>query len=374
MRKRIFHLFAMLLCTLVLCSCGQEEKNEEIKISPAKYPLTKEVVDEAFAKVDLPGVISEEEYDSEIRTSMDIRDEENKLIAAIASNGDGEKRFLGITWIGYLRAGAASVYLPEEKWEDMVGFASLLAGFEDQSIVYNDFTANYEQTAILTEYQYDAEPYYAKRYEWLKFYGDLTCQIEVSVATDGTKEISSISFFNTPEYSNKNSEMAAKTFLNYVFLSIPERYAKYVEATNGKYDPVNIDDAFLESDYSVSYINHYKNIVTENCLQNMESAGYFTLVDYLAAKAGSQVRFYNAVFTQADDVNGDKDVESYLYTATLTNEKDGKIEEFTVQGSIDAANMLNGWKISNFQINDLGALSMYITDDSEVEFNGERKN
>lgn len=364
MRKKLISTFALLLCALMLCSCGQNKKNEEIKISPAKYPLTKEAVDEAFAKVDLPGVISEEEYDSEIRTSMDIRDEENRLIAGIASNGDGEKRFLGITWIGYLRAGVATVYLPEEKWEDMVEFASLLAGFEDQGIVYKDFIENYEQEAILTEYQYDEEPYYAKEYEWLKSYGEISCQIKVNVATDGTKEISSIAFYNTPEYSPVKSEMAAKNFLYTVFTSITERYTTYEEATEGIYDPLNRDEAFLESDYSFPYLNRYIDRVTENCLQTMEDMGYFTLVDYLATQAGSQVCFVNATLTEADDVNGDKDVRSYLYTASLTNENNGKTEEFSVNGRIDVENMLNGWKITDFLLNDAEALSIYITGDN----------
>ena len=134
-----------------------------------------------------------------------------------------------------------------------------------------------------------------------------------------------------------------------------------MEATGGKYNPNNRDEMFLESDYSAVYLNNYKDRATENCLQNMENSGYFTLVDYFAAQAGSQVRFENAVLTPGDEVNGDKDVEHYLYTAKLTNEKDGDIKEFTVQGSITVANMLNGWKVTDFMLNDSQALSMYIT-------------
>ena len=348
----------ILLYAALSCLTGPKEAN--IEMNDVEYPLTKEVVDEAFAQVDLPGIVSEETYDSEIRTSLTIRDEEERLVASVASNGDGDKRFLGITWIGYLRAGAASVYLPEEKWEDMIGFATLLAGFEDKSIIYKDFIESYEYQSIVTEYQYDEEPYTAKSFEWLKFYGDLTCQIEVGVATDGTKEISSISFFNTPEYSTINSEMAAKAFLNYLFLSIPERYEKYVEATGGKYDLANIDEKFLESEYSAAYLTHYKGRVTDDCLQMMEKQGYFTLIDYLASKANSQVRFYNATFTQGDDVNGDKDVECFRYTATVSNEKDGKIENFNVTGTISVANMLNGWNVMEFMIDDLETLDRYI--------------
>ena len=348
----------ILIITALRCLSGPKTAVEMTEVT---YPLTKEVVEEAFVQVDLPGMIAEEEYDSKIRTSIDIRDEENRLIAGIASNGEGDKRGLFITLIPYLHSGSASVVLPEEKWEDLINFATLLYGFTDKNVVYKDFIRTFEHQSIHTEYQYDEEPYYKEKYEWLKSYGDVLCQIEVSVATDGTREISGISFYNTQEYSTVNSELSAKNFLYFIFTSISGRYENYVEATGGKYNPNNRDEMFLESDYSAVYLNNYKDRATENCLQNMENSGYFTLVDYFAAQAGSQVRFENAVLTPGDEVNGDKDVEHYLYTAKLTNEKDGDIKEFTVQGSITVANMLNGWKVTDFMLNDSQALSMYIT-------------
>ena len=334
------------------------------EIDDVEYPLTKEAVDAAFEQVNLPGVVSEEEYDSEIRTSIGIRDEEDRLIASIASTGDGDARFLGITLIGYLRAGGASVFLPEEKWEDIVNFAALLYGFQDKNLVYNDFIENFEEESILTEYQRDEELYYEKQYEWLKSYGDISCQINVKVATDGTREISGISFYNQPEYSTKNSEMAAKNFMYYLFTSIPGRYEAYEEAAGGAYDPINRDEAFLESDYSISYLNHYKDRATENCLQNMENSGYFTLVDYYAAKADAQVRFINAALTESEETKGDKNTCKYLYTASLTCEKDGETEEFTVQGSVGVVNQVNGWKVYDFLLSDTEALGMYITGES----------
>lgn len=360
---------AMIIVVAVTClsSPGDGkiwETSTRAEMEEVEYPLTKEAVDKAFTQVDLPGVVSVEEYDSEIRTSLDIRDEENRLIAGIASNGDGEKRFLGITLVPYLHAGAASVYLPEEKWEDLIGFATLLYGFKDKNIVYDDFIENYEEDAILTEYQREDELYYEKRYEWLKSYGDITCQIEVDVATDGTKDISSIAFFNTAEYSTRNSEMAAKNFLYTVFTSIAERYEVYEEATGGKYDPLNRDEAFLESDYSFPYLNRYTDRTTDNCLQNMEEMGYFTLVDYHAAQADAQVQFINAVLTESEETKGNKNEYRYLYTASLTCEKDGKTEEFTVQGQIGVKNQLNGWKIYDFLLSDTEALGMYITGES----------
>lgn len=353
-------MIAVIILIITALSCLSGPKSA-VEMTEMTYPLTKEVVEEAFAQVNLPGMITEEEYDSKIRTSIDVRDEENRLIAGIASNGDGDKRGLFITLIPYLHSGSASVVLLEEKWEDLINFATLLYGFTDKNVVYKDFIRTFEHQSIHTEYQYDEEPYYKEKYEWLKSYGDVLCQIEVSVATDGTREISGISFYNTQEYSTVNSELSAKNFLYFVFTSISGRYENYVEATGGKYNPNNRDEMFLESDYSAVYLNNYKDRATENCLQNMENSGYFTLVDYFAAQAGSQVRFENAVLTPGDEVNGDKDVEHYLYTAKLTNEKDGDIKEFTVQGSITVANMLNGWKVTDFMLNDSQALSMYIT-------------
>ena len=54
----------------------------------------------------------------------------------------------------------------------------------------------------------------------------------------------------------------------------------------------------------------------------------------------------------------------YLYTATLTKEKDGETKEFTIEGEICVVNMLNGWKVDNFKINDTEALRRYITKES----------
>lgn len=335
----------ILIITALNCLNGPKDGKEYAvsmvtEMNSVDYPLTKEAVEEAFAQVDLPGVISEEEYDSAIRTSIDIRDEENRLIAGIASNGDGDKRFLGMTLIPYLHSGAATVCLPEEKWEDIVCFATLLYGFEDKSMVYNDFIENYEGESIHTEYQRDEEPYYKHRYEWLKSYGNVSCKIEVCVATDGTREIQTIGFYNSPEYSARNSEMAAKNFMYNLFTSIPGRY-----------------EAYLESGDNFPYLNRFADRATEKCLQHMEDKGYYTLIDEYADQAGVQIRFVNAVLS--DVVNGDKDIADYLYTATLTQEKEGEIDEFTVEGEICVVNMLNGWKVDSFQINDTEAIVLW---------------
>ena len=91
MSKRWGCILITLFCVIFLCGCGKNSTPEDVIIKPDQYPLTKEIVVEAFEKVDLPGIVSEERYDSAIRTSIDIRDEENRLIVGIASNGDGEK-------------------------------------------------------------------------------------------------------------------------------------------------------------------------------------------------------------------------------------------------------------------------------------------
>ena len=66
------------------------------------------------------------------------------------------------------------------------------------------------------------------------------------VATDGTRDIQGISFYNTSEYSSVNSEMAAQNFLYNLFTSIPGRYAAYLES----------GDSFL-------YLNRFGDRATE---------------------------------------------------------------------------------------------------------------
>ena len=153
-KKPVFWVSAAVIVVVIIVaiSCLSSPKGGEIyETSVITYPLTKEVVEPIFAQADLPGMVTEEEYDSEIKTSMDIRDEENRLIMGITSSEDGDKRFLGITLIPYLHSGAATAYLPEEKWEDIITFATLLYGFEDQSMVYRDFIESYEISSIHTE-------------------------------------------------------------------------------------------------------------------------------------------------------------------------------------------------------------------------------
>ena len=343
----------ILLITTVRCLNGPEQgKHYAVttvtEMTDITYPLTKEVVEPIFAQVDLPGMVTEEEYNSAIRTSIDIRDEENRLIMGIASTGDGEARWLGITLIPYLHSGAASIVLPEEKWEEIISFATLLYGFEDQSMVYRDFIESYEGYSIHTEYQRDEEPYYKDQYEWIKTYGNVTCVIEVCVATDETKDIQTINFYNSPEYSATNSEMAAKNFMFNLLTSIPGRYETYLES----------GDDFL-------YLNRISDRVTEKCLDFLKEQGYVTLMDEYANQAGVQLRFTNAVLTEV--VNGDKDVADYLYKATLIKAKDDETKEFTVDGEICVVNMLNGWKVDHFRIDDTEVLRKAVLEESTYE-------
>lgn len=361
----------VIICTAVRCLNGPQEgeinKTSTVaEMTGVEYPLTKEAVEDVLSQVDLPCVVSEEEYNSEIRTSLDLRDEEGRMIAGIASNGVGNDRFLGITLIGYLHAAEASVYLPEDKWEELIHFATLLYGFEDKNVVYNDFIENFEEESIVMELEYTAEPYseYVKQYEWLKSYGNINCQIKVQETKDGIREINSIAFYNVAAYSTANSEMACRNFFYYMFTSNAGRYKAYEEATGGKYDPLNRDEAFLESEYSGIYLNQYKDRVTENCLENMEGLGYFTLVDYLAAKADAQVQVLNASLTEADETKEERTHKLYYYTVTLGCEKDDQVKEFDVSGQIGVQLMVNGWKVYDFLLGDAEALSIYVTGES----------
>ena len=112
---------------------------------------------------------------------------------------------------------------------------------------------------------------------------EVTYPLTKEIAEEAFVQVDLPGMITEEEYSPVNSELSAKNFLYFIFTSISGRYETYVEATGGKYNPNNRDEMFLESDYSAVYLNNYKDRATENCLQNMENSGYFTLVDYLAA-------------------------------------------------------------------------------------------
>lgn len=345
--KKYLSIIMILIIIVATLTCCQKNPMEV-----PQYPLNKETVEAALEKVDLPCVVSDATIDSDHRTSISLRDEEGRLIAGIASEAGEDWRFLGFTLIGYLMQGEASVYLPEEKWDDIIGLGTILyGGLTDQNQVYQDFIKNFEKESIIIELEDSDETSYIKEYEWIKDYGDIFCSIIVKETGDGIREISSFKFYNSPEISNTNSELRAKVVLNLLFTGISDRYKNYLDATEGKYSPDVIDTEFLESEYSDSYLKNYRQYYTETCLENMEKAGLFTLMDYYAYKENVNIYLTDVSLKEQKNVSQEEDyVKSYNYTVTLECKNDDGTKKVTAEGTIVMELMLNGWKVTDVTV------------------------
>lgn len=356
MKRHLTVIISLFMTILFLTGCQKE------LLSVPAYPLTKEIVEEALKDTKLPCVVSEETFDTATRTSIELRDEEGRLIAGISSSEDGEDaRFLGMSLISSLQAREATVHIPEEQWPEMIQLATVLyGGFENAEQVAKDFVTNYEVESIVTEYDHEGELTLNKSYEWMKDYGHIFCNFEVSEDSNGTRSLTNIGFYNSPIYQTSNSEMRAKTQLSMMFMSMTSVYESYKEATGGQYSPLKIDTEFLESDYSKVYTAKYQNYCTEECMQNMEAAGLFTMIDYFADRAEAVIMMKDVTLTESEETREDKNKAKYSYEAKVSCEKNGTASDFDVTGTITVENIINGWKVSDVTINDTDLLSEYI--------------
>ena len=156
-------------------------------------------------------------------------------------------------------------------------------------------------------------------------------------------------------------QRTAINYLSVLFGSDEDRYQNYLTASGGKYTPLLTDSKFLERNYNQAYINMYKKYCTENALSNMQTQGLFTIVDYFANMANSVVRFKEVKFIPQEVEIKLKNSESYFFVATLTNTKDGKKKEFTLNGQIGLRLLDDGWKVSFVWLNDYMPLSIFVT-------------
>ena len=122
MKKFLF--ICMIIIMTGLCGCGKQTQGEVLPVP--EYPLRMDTVKEALNKVELPCDIVEESIDSDTRTSISLRDDKGRLVAGIASNIDGDIRFIGVTLVAYQMQGEASVFLTEEYWDDIIELADTI--------------------------------------------------------------------------------------------------------------------------------------------------------------------------------------------------------------------------------------------------------
>lgn len=162
------------------------------------------------------------------------------------------------------------------------------------------------------------------------------------------------------EYISADQRRATE-YLRILFSSDKERYQNYLTASGGKYTPLLIDKNFLDRDYNQRYLHLYSPYCTQNGLSNMQTTGLFTIVDYFANIANSNVTFKRVKFMPQEVKVKLKNTELYYFVVTLENEKNGESEEFTLNGQITLQRNNGEWKVSSIWLNDYMPLSIHVT-------------
>ena len=317
MRKRLF-IFT-LITMICLSGCGSLNQT---KLPVPEYPLRMDTVKEALNKVELPCDVVEESIDSVTRTGITLRDNEGRLVAGIASESDGDIRFIGVTLVGYLMQGEASVFLTEEYWNDVIELAGLLYGdIPDEKQVYKDFMNNFETESIITEYESNDNSSYIKEYEWIKKYDDVYFSILVRDMQDGNREINNLKFYNSETISNTRSEMRGVSVLNTLFTGPHDLYKNY---------------------------SHY---YTEECFKKLEESDMFTFIRDCAVDAVVETKLKDIDMKEQKNVfKTDKNKKSYDYTVTLECSKNDTTWDVDIKGSMIVENLLNGWKVTEITV------------------------
>ncbi len=162
------------------------------------------------------------------------------------------------------------------------------------------------------------------------------------------------------EYISSDQQRATE-YLRVLFSSDKERYQNYLTASGGKYTPLLIDKDFLDRDYNQGYLHLYSQYCTQNGLSNMQTTGLFTIVDYFANIANSNVTFKRVKFIPQEVKVKLKNTELYYFVVTLENERNGESEEFTLNGQITLQRNNGEWKVSSIWLNDYMPLSIHVT-------------
>ena len=162
------------------------------------------------------------------------------------------------------------------------------------------------------------------------------------------------------EYISPDQRTATE-YLRKLFSSDQERYQNYLKVSGGKYTPLLIDKDFLDRDYNQSYLHLYGQYCTQNGLLNMQTTGLFTIVDYFANLANSNVTFKSVQFIPQEVKIKLKNTELYYFVVTLKNMKNGESEIFTLNGQISLQKNNGEWKVSSIWLNDYMPLSIHVT-------------
>lgn len=139
MRRFFCSVVILIIGIGLFCGC-----KKEILSSPL-YPLDTDTVLAALEEAELPWTIAQEELWPDGRNVHTLHDENGKLVAFISSRTLGERRELDASFMPYYDNTTITQSLPEDKWESVIVFVTLLyGGFDNKHEVYSRFTDDYD--------------------------------------------------------------------------------------------------------------------------------------------------------------------------------------------------------------------------------------
>ncbi len=210
MKKLISVMLILTVSVGMLCGCSGGETAE----IPA-YPLKASDIETQLEAQELDWTVEEETTDAENQASYTLYDEEGRKIAALDSQGDGESRYLNITFMSLLREEEKDCAVIEtEDWVKAIACGTVLyGGFDDEYKVYKEFIKGGKKTgkiktverADMTE---EADKVYEKIVKWTGKYDETVCVLklgqpektEEAGLDKPAQELVSITFYNDEAY------------------------------------------------------------------------------------------------------------------------------------------------------------------------------
>ena len=216
--KRIISILLLVVTTAGLLSgCGRKDLME----APA-YPLEQAVIEEQLAAQKLDWTVEAAEAESEKQTKYNLLDAEGKVVAVLVSEGDGDARYLKVSFLSSLREeDKDGAVIPNENWVGIMAASTVLyGGFTDQYEPYKAFTKGgkdkksgktrtYERADMTDE----ADKIYEEMIKWTNDYDGITCIYKMgqpeNVDRDINKpkqELISLTYYNDARYAEDTEE------------------------------------------------------------------------------------------------------------------------------------------------------------------------
>jgi len=217
MKRMISGLLVLVTVAGLFTGCGRKELME----APA-YPLDKAVVEEQLAAQKLDWTVEEVSAEAADETRFTLLDAEGKRVAVMVSKGEGESRYLKVSFMSSLREEdkGASV-LATEDWIGIIAASTVLyGGFTDQYEPYKAFTkggkdkkSGKTRVYIREDMTDDADKIYEEMIKWTNEYDGISCIYKMGQpekldqGLDKPKqELISVTYYNDVKYAEEPAE------------------------------------------------------------------------------------------------------------------------------------------------------------------------